>query len=72
MSIYFCIKCQMKHDSDFSPVHKFEGGEVCEECWLEEETTTELERVAKQTDSNSVEIMELDKRVKKLEGKNEE
>lgn len=68
MSIYFCVSCQNYRDADVHGINNGIDGQYCDNCW---DIKEENEKVKIQVDSNSIEILEIDKRVKKLEGKNE-
>ena len=68
MSMFYCIGCQQYRDSDHHGLNDGPTGQYCEDCYAEKTTEIELEKIAEQVDGNSLEIIEMDKRVKKLEG----
>lgn len=75
MSVFFCEGCQQHRDGDVDGMNVMRGKEFCESCWGSKdcreicEKDTELEKIAKQCDGNSLELLDIDERVKKLEGK---
>ena len=69
MSIFFCQGCQQNKDSDEIEVYEGEDGQYCADCIPVESTNNTIEKVAKHCDSNSLEIRDIDLRVKKLEDK---
>lgn len=69
MSMFFCQGCQEYRNSDKTPVHNGEDGQYCDDCWTGRTKEREFEKIQKQIDSNSADIIDLDNRVKQLEKK---
>lgn len=72
MSIYFCQECQQHKDNDVCPVHQHEDGQCCKDCLVGKTKEKEMEKIANQVDGNTLELIDIDKRVKKLEAKKNE
>ena len=75
-TVYFCQSCQRYRDTKTSPIHQHEDGQCCDDCFFGrtkekvwDKFVKQCDETAEQCDENSVEIFELDKRVKKLERK---
>jgi hypothetical protein len=69
MACYFCQVCQQHKDDDVCPMHDHEEGQCCDDCFFGKERAKEMEKIAKQCDGNSLGLMDVDLRLKKLEEK---
>lgn len=71
MSLFYCQGCQQYRDADENGIQDGTDGQYCDDCITEGNNINNPELMAKQIDGNSLEIIDMDKRVKKLEGKDE-
>lgn len=67
MSIFLCEGCQLNRDSDIDGIHNRIDGLYCNDCDCK---ITDIEKLTKQCYGNSLEIRDLDRRIKLLEVKN--
>lgn len=68
-AVYFCQVCQEHKNDNICLMHVHEDGQCCDDCFFGRKRAKEMEKIAKQVDGNSLELMDMDLRIKELEEK---